>query len=82
MQWREVEPALIGMTPRESMPEAVQTTMLAAPNTHFVAISQAVLYRGAGLEVVWMHLAALVLIGTALFGFSLLRFRKTLAAAE
>lgn len=32
-----------GATPRESMPEAVQFTMLAAPTTHFVALAQAIL---------------------------------------
>jgi ABC-2 type transport system permease protein len=34
-----------GTTPRESMPEMVQTIMLAAPTTHFVEIGQAILYR-------------------------------------
>ena len=41
------------VTPRESMPDAVATVMLAAPMTHFVTGSQAILYRGAGLPVVW-----------------------------
>ena len=42
-----------GMTPRESMPEFVQNVMLVTPTTHFVQFAQAILYRGAGLEVVW-----------------------------
>lgn len=66
------------MTPRESMPEIVQIVMLAAPNTHFVALSQAVLYRGAGLDVVWPQLITLLVIGIALFLFSLTRFRAFL----
>jgi ABC-2 type transport system permease protein len=37
-----------GTTPRESMPEIVQNIMLIAPTTHFVELSQAILYRGAG----------------------------------
>ena len=45
------------MTPRDSMPEAVQIIMLAAPTTHFVRFAQAILYRGAGLEVVWRDFA-------------------------
>lgn len=69
-----------GMTPWESMPAIVQFIMQAAPTTHFVALSQAILYRGAGLDVVWPQLAALAVIGTALFLFSLARFRKTLGA--
>ena len=67
-----------GVTPRESMPQAVQQLMLAAPTTHFVAAAQAVLYRGAGLEVIWPQALALLAIGSALFAFSLSRFRRTL----
>jgi len=67
-----------GMTPRESMPEAVQWIMQAAPTTHFVILAQAILYRGAGLSVVWPQFAALAVIGTILFTLSLARFRKTL----
>jgi len=68
-----------GMTPQESMPEAVRLLMQAAPTTHFVELSQAILFRGAGLSVVWPQLAALAMIGAALFVLSLSRFRKTLA---
>ena len=65
-----------GMTPRESMPEIVQFIMLGAPNTHFIMLSQAVLFRGAGLAIVWPQLLALLAIGVALFALSLHRFRK------
>lgn len=68
-----------GMTPRESMPELVQTLMLVAPTTHFVAASQAILYRGAGVSVVWPQLCAIITIGAILFAGALARFRKTLA---
>ncbi len=67
------------VTPRESMPGFVQAGMLAAPNTHFVMLAQAILYRGAGFEVVWPQFISLVLIGLSLFALSLARFRKTLA---
>ena len=67
-----------GSTPRESMPEIVQNIMLVAPTTHFVELSQAILYRGAGLETVWQPFLALALIGTVLFFLSLARFRKTI----
>ena len=68
-----------GATPRESMPELVQTVMLAAPTTHFVELGSAILYRGAGISVVWPQFLALALIGGVLFAFSLARFRKTIA---
>ncbi|MFM2086285.1 MAG: hypothetical protein RLZZ237_1154, partial [Pseudomonadota bacterium] len=66
-------------TPRESMPELVQNIMLIAPTTHFVELSQAILYRGAGISVVWKPFLALLVIGTALFSFALARFRKTIS---
>lgn len=65
-------------TLRESMPQFVQEVMLAAPNTHFVMLAQAILFRGAGLSVVWPQFIALATIGAALFTLSLARFRKTL----
>ena len=67
-----------GMTPRESMPVFVQWLMSLAPTTHFTELSQAILYRGAGLEVVWRAFFALLVIGSVLFVLSLARFRKTL----
>jgi ABC-2 type transport system permease protein len=68
-----------GSTPRESMPLLVQDIMLAAPTTHFVAAGQAILYRGAGLEVVWPQLLAIFAIGVLLFTAALGRFRKTIS---
>jgi ABC-2 type transport system permease protein len=67
------------MTPRESMPQAVQMVMLAAPTTHFVMLAQAILYRGAGLAVVWPQFLALAAIGATLFGTALLRFRQAIS---
>ena len=68
-----------GTTPRESMPELVQQIMLAAPTTHFVALAQAILYRGAGLAIVWPYMLAIAGIGALFFVAALGRFRKTLA---
>lgn len=67
-----------GTTPRESMPEIVQDIMLLAPTTHYVSQSQAILYRGAGLDVVWPQFVCLALIGGILFAVSLSRFRNTI----
>ncbi|KAF1708333.1 ABC transporter permease [Pseudoxanthomonas sacheonensis] len=67
-----------GSTPRESMPELVQNLMLAAPTTHFVSASQAILYRGAGMEVVWPQFLAIAAIGAVFFVVALTRFRRTI----
>jgi ABC-2 type transport system permease protein len=68
-----------GNTPRESMPQFAQDIMLAAPTTHFVELSQAILFRGAGIGVVWPPFLWLAAIGCVLFALSLARFRKTLS---
>jgi ABC-2 type transport system permease protein len=67
-----------GSTPRESMPELVQTIMLAAPNTHFIMLAQSVLFRGAGLATVWPQLLALAGIGATFFWLTLRSFRASL----
>ncbi len=66
------------VTPRESMPDAVRWLMSLAPTTHFVDLSQAILFRGAGLAIAWPSMLALAAIGAVLFGLSLARFRKTI----
>ena len=67
-----------GSTPRESMPQMVQDIMLTMPTTHFVSLAQAILYRGAGFEIVWPQFLTLIAIGGAFFTIALLRFRKTI----
>jgi ABC-2 type transport system permease protein len=66
-------------TPVESMPPFFQLAMKFLPSTHFVALSQAVLYRGAGLDVIWPQLALIALQGAAFLAFALARFKAMLA---
>ncbi|HRP29427.1 MAG TPA: ABC transporter permease [Burkholderiaceae bacterium] len=68
-----------GSTPRESMPLVVQNIMLAAPTTHFTIAGQAILFRGAGLEIVWPQLLWLAAIGGVFFAVALRRFRRTIS---
>ena len=65
-------------TPFEAMPKSVQGIMMFSPSTHFVAFAQSVLYRGAGLDVVWLDLVKTAAIGAVYFLGALLRFRKTI----
>ena len=69
-----------GVTPRESMPEFIQNTMLLMPNTHFVMVSQGVLYRGAELSVVYPQLIALFAIGCIFYFIALKRFKSTIGS--
>jgi ABC-2 type transport system permease protein len=67
-----------GTTPRESMPILAQNIMQVAPTTHFVSAAQAILYRGAGFDVIWPQVLALVIIGVVFFTAALAHFRKSI----
>ena len=71
-----------GMTPRENMPEFVRDIMQAAPTTHFVTFAQAILYRGAGLDIVWPQFAAITVIGALFFLAALRRFRVAVSRMQ
>ena len=66
-------------TPLESMPPWLASIMEASPSTHFVSFAQAILYRGAGFDVVWREYAIVAVIGGLFFALALLRFRKVTA---
>jgi ABC-2 type transport system permease protein len=69
-------------TPLESMPPWLAFVMQGSPSTHFVSFAQSILYRGAGLGVVWPEFLATALIGSLFFGLALLRFRSVAAQAS
>jgi ABC-2 type transport system permease protein len=71
-----------GQTPLESMPIFLQKVMQFVPSTHFVSFSQAVLFRNATLPMVWFQLTAMFAIGCAYTVYTLVRFRKMLAAIQ
>ena len=54
-------------TPLESMPAWLATVMQASPSTHFVSFAQSILYRGAGIDVVWPQFLLVALIGRLIF---------------
>jgi len=65
-------------TPQEAMPDLLAALMQAAPATHFVGFAQAVLYRGAGIAIVWPELLTMTALGGLFFGLALARFRRML----
>lgn len=69
-----------GFTPLESMPPWLQLAMQLSPTTHVVAFAHGVLFRGAGIDVLWPRILAMAAIGAAFAGLALLRFRRTIAA--
>ncbi|NIF17208.1 ABC transporter permease [Pantoea sp. Cy-639] len=69
-----------GSTPLDSMPQWLQWVMQGSPSTHFVSLGAAILFRDAGLSVVWPDVLALAVIGLVFFGVALARFRRSLAS--
>jgi ABC-2 type transport system permease protein len=69
-------------SPLESMPVLLQGIMQCVPSTHFINFTKAVLFRGAGMDVVWVDVLAIAIIGTVFFIAALLRFRKTVTLTQ
>jgi ABC-2 type transport system permease protein len=69
-------------TPLDAMPELMQRVMLVSPTTHFVAFVQSVVFRGAGLDLVWSHLTATLGLGALAFAVALARFRQTVSLSR
>jgi len=69
-------------TPLEAMPDWLQMAVQLLPTKHYVALTQAILSRGAGLDVVWPEFLAILAMGAAAFAFSLVRFRDFLSQQQ
>jgi ABC-2 type transport system permease protein len=71
-----------GATPVESQPVWLSTFMKASPSTHFVSFVQGILYRGAGLDVVWPQFVAVAGIGALFLALTLWRFRAAVGSTS
>lgn len=69
-------------TPMDSIPAILRYIMYFSPSTHFVRFAQAVLFRDAGIEIVWFDLTLVVLIGLLFLMAALYRFRKSITLAQ
>ncbi|MGE3151630.1 MAG: ABC transporter permease [Nitrospiraceae bacterium] len=63
-------------TPYESMPGWVQMVMTLSPLRYYIDVTYGVLLKGAGLDVLWKSVGAMLLLGGGLFGFGMWRFRR------
>ncbi len=70
-----------GMTPIESQPEWLQPITNLMPSRHYMAFAQAVVFRGAGWDIVWPQLAAVTALGAVFLAGSLMLFRRSIAVA-
>jgi ABC-2 type transport system permease protein len=67
-----------GMSAIESQPDIVQRLTMALPSRHFLAFAKAVVFRGAGLEAVWVQMVLMGGLGLAFFAASLALFRRSM----
>jgi ABC-2 type transport system permease protein len=67
-----------GLTPIESQPDIIQPITWLFPSRHYMTFSQAVVFRGAGFELVWPQLAIILGLGSTFFIASLALFRRSL----
>ncbi len=68
-----------GMSPLETMPDTLQIILQISPAVHYVELVQGVLYRAAGIDVIWPQLLILACLGAIFIIVSLMRFRSMLA---
>lgn len=71
-----------GVSPLEGMPGPLQMAIQVSPTVHYVRLAQSVLYRSAGLDVVWPHFAILAVLGSVFLAAALARFRTMLTRAR
>lgn len=64
--------------PVESMPLALQWLANLVPAHHWLTILRGILLKASGLQVLWPHVLALLLLGTVIGGFSLRTVRRAL----
>ena len=69
-----------GTTSQDNMPDVIRWVMQLSPTTHFVNFSKAILFRGAGLSIVWPIFLKMIAIGALFFTVALKRFRRTVAS--
>lgn len=70
-----------GVSPIESQPYWVQQLTWLLPSRHYVSFMQAVVYRGAGFDIVWQEFAIVLGMGIIFLASSLLLFRRSITAS-
>ena len=71
-----------GQSPIESQPEWLQRITFFLPSRHFTAFAEAIIYRGAGIEIVWEQFVAIAAMGLVFFIVSLGMFRRSIAVSR
>ena len=67
------------IAPIEAMPPFFQVLSLLNPLRHYITIVRGILLKGVGLDVLWMHVLALVGFAVVLLTISINKFRSQLS---
>lgn len=71
-----------GVSPIESQPAVVQPLTWLLPSRHYMAFAQAVIFRGAGADIVWPQFLTVAGLGSVFFAASLVLFRRSIARSQ
>jgi len=64
--------------PIANMPKIIQNFTFINPLRYFLVIIRSIFLKGIGLDILWVQLVPLAIMGIAVIGFSAIRFRKSL----
>lgn len=71
-----------GLTPIESQPEIIQPATWLLPSRHYMEFAQAVVFRGAGMEIVWPQFLIVSSLGLIFLLASLALFRRSISVSK
>jgi ABC-2 type transport system permease protein len=63
-------------TPPEAMPTVIRWVMTVSPLYYYTEMSNAILLKGAGINIIWGSLTGLSALGGIFFSFGVWRFRR------
>ncbi|MCK9603746.1 MAG: ABC transporter permease [Candidatus Omnitrophica bacterium] len=64
--------------PIANMPQIIQYLTFLNPMRYFMVVIRSIFLKGIGIDVLWVQLVPLLIIGLSVITFSALRFRKSL----
>jgi ABC-2 type transport system permease protein len=71
-----------GISPIESQPAWLQPVTWLLPSRHYMGFAQAIVYRGAGLSIIWPEFLTIAGLGLTFLSLSLALFRRSISAAQ
>jgi ABC-2 type transport system permease protein len=64
--------------PIANMPQVIQWLTFFNPLRYFMVVTRSIFLKGVGIEVLWVQLVPLLVMGVCIIGLSAARFRKSL----